>query len=81
MKIWKNRKMKKRKRGGAHALRVSRTVTRLTVNRSLQYARSSQRNQDGRPKNDAPPPQNDRGNDVLLDDIEKCSQVPLLHAS
>ena len=29
------------------------------------------------PKNDAPPPENDRGDDVLLDDIEKCSQVSL----
>ena len=35
----------------------------------------------GVPKNGAPPPENDQGDHVLLDDLEKKSQVSLWHAS
>ena len=35
----------------------------------------------GVPKNGAPPPENDRGDDVLLDDIEEKSQDTLWHVS
>ena len=35
----------------------------------------------GVPKNDGTPPENDRGDDVLLDDIEKKSQDTLWHVS
>ena len=68
--------------GGAPALRVSRAVTRLTVHRSLHNTRAVVYEiKMGTAKNDTVPPKNDRGDHVLLDELEKKSQDTLWHVS